>query len=1275
MKKRQMKKKLMQRTFTSQEKAQPVVRELENQITSGTATHTSKPELPAILVAELSTIDIPKKTAKHKYSIISAVYNIARYLDTYFESIVNQTIDFKESIEIILVDDGSVDHSADVIKKWASLYPLNIRYLYQKNAGQGAARNLGLKYARNEWVTFIDADDFIALNYFEKIDESILEAAPKQPLKMVSANYIFYYEDTDKISDTHPLRYRFAKGDCILPSNDLGKHIILNVNCVLFKRIRLIEHNIEFSSKIKPGFEDAHFVNRYLIGLDDGFIGFLKSPHYFYRKREDGTSTLDTAWEHPGRYDHQLRLGVLGIIQESIKKHGVVKDFIQRTALYDLCWHFKRLLNNENKLFLLTTEEKLNYKNLIQEIMSHISTETIISFELAGIWFYHKLGFLSLFKSTQPKFTIVYVDGFDSVKDLVKLRYFTNQPQCSERFSWDGKPTIPLYSKVIHHNFLDETFIHERIVWLRIGDVKRLDITISNISTRISLRGKQHHKGISAAEIYSAFKTVSIENESFPQEVLELRQASKSNESVTKYGNCWLLMDRDTQADDNAEHLYRYLQKNQPNTRIFFVINESSFDWPRLQNDGFNLLPFGSEEHKLALLNASHLISSHADHYIFGGLDKKWFGDLLTYRYTFLQHGITKDDLSSWLNTKHIDCFVTATYPEFISIAENGPYKFTQKEVALTGFARHDNLRSLSNSNEKTILIMPTWRNSLIGAPSGVGNERELNPNFANTHYAQSWRDVLHSTSIKRLSEVHGYKIIFLPHTNIFPYLSTFETPDHIAIQEQTDEESMQLLFAKANILLTDYSSVAFEVATINRAVVYYQFDAKEVFNGGHTYRQGYYNYHRDGFGPICDNLQDTINALEEIIKNDGLPSPLYLKRMQETFAFNDINSCHRVFEAIDKLEQSSISIESSRPAAVEFARRAMKQSDWVHALTAWSQARPEGTEFEAEAAFECAIACRRLDRIEEAGEWLKIADAAGYNKSKVQEEQLLTAIETNDFINVNRLYNTLEMDKNEIHFEDSTLALLIKANRLQKDFDKATLLLDRAKDINQPNILKERAHIASYLELWPEAYELWKTTVTTNNFKDDQSLLLYATACRENKHFSEAAQCIALMKNGKIVPDYYAEAAEIAFSNSQWKKADDAWSHLSTISALSPDSSLKLARTRRKIGNLAGAVKAFSEAHGAKDQRTFLQEKALLLSELGNHSEAIQAWVNFISRKELNPNRDAWLHLANVRFQSGDIQQAKKELEKFESLCEKTKKSVQLRDSIESSLKVKTLG
>lgn len=1229
----------------------------------------SKIPLPLIRV-ENNPFPPPIKTAKFKYSIVSAVYNIAHYLDAYFESIINQTVDFSESIEIILVDDGSVDNSSEVIKKWAARYPLNIRYLYQKNAGQGAARNLGLRYAKNEWVSFIDADDFIAYDYFEKIDESIFKAAPKTPLKLISANYIFYYEDTDTVSDTHPLRFRFAKGDCILPATDLGKHIILNVNCVLFKRTRLIEHDIKFNHEIKPGFEDSHFVNKYLIGLDDGFVAFLKEPQYFYRKREDGSSTLDTAWDHPGRYNQQLRLGVLEIIEDCIRKYGHVKEFIQRTALYDISWHFKRLVNNENKLFFLNSEQKENYKNSIKEVMSHISKETIVSFELAGIWFYQKLGLLSLYKSTQPDFTIIYIDGFDNVKDMVKLRYFNANPKCSERFSWDNKPTIPIYSTVMRHNFLDETFIYERIVWLRIGDVKHLNITISNLSTRISLRGKQHHKGVSVLDIRTAFENSLVENDTFPQEAVDLRNKSRTNETVLKYGNCWLLMDRNTQADDNAEHLYRYIQKNQHNTRAFFVLNDTSPDWKRLKNDGFQLIPFGSEEHRLALLNASHLISSHADHYVFGGLEKKWFGDLLKYRFTFLQHGIIKDDLSNWLNSKPIDCFITSTHAEFQSIAGEGPYKFTQKDVVLAGLARHDNLKDISGETDNIILITPTWRSNLVGASTGTGNEREFNQNFSKTLYAESWRGILHSDELKRLSEIYGYQIVFFPHANIQPYISTFETPDYITIKSHTAGESIQALLSRASIVVTDYSSIVFDVATLDRAVVYFQFDSHETFNGGHIYRPGYFDYHKDGFGPVCENPDEVIRSLEEILNNEGRPNAHYLKRMRDTFAFDDTNSCQRTYKAIDKLEQSTVTIENSRPAAIEYARRAMLQSDWQEALLAWTQAKPEGTQYAAEAAFDCAIACRKLDLLTEATEWLKIAETAGYDSSKIQEERLIAAIEASDLININQLCCNFKYENTDIFFEDSTLALLIRAHRLQNDITKAKFLLDRVKDLDQPEILKERAHIASHYEMWPEAYELWRTTVLRNNKGDDHSLLRFAQACRHMKLFPEANKILTRIKSGDNLPGFHHETAEISFLNEQWKVAESAWTQISNNEILPPDSWLKLSRARRKIGDLHGASKAFSEAGSAKDERTFLQEKALLLNALGRYPEAVQAWELFLSRKDLSPNRDAWLHLANARLQSGDLNQSKKDVEKFESFSGPTKKSAQLNCAIEIALK-----
>lgn len=1241
-------------------------------------TPSSHSELLTAERTPTTAIDIkinssPKKAANYKYSIVSAVYNVGRYLDAYFESIVDQSISFNDSIEIILVDDGSTDDSAEIIHRWISLYPRNIRYLYQDNAGQGAARNKGLKYARHEWVTFIDPDDFIALDYFEKTDANISENSLIKPLKMVCANYIFYYEDLEEYRDTHALRFRFSKGDCVLPISNMGKHIILNVNCVLFKRTRLLEKNITFNPDIRPAFEDGHFVNNYLLSLDDGFVAYLTSAKYYYRKRDDGSSTLDTGWQHPGRYNEQLRLGYLGIIQESIRKYGHVKDFIQRTVLYDISWHFKRLINNDSKLSDLESDQKIFYKNLISEIMSHISEESILSFELAGIWFYHKLGLLSLYKGTKPSFTIVYIDAIDALKDLVKLRYFDSRPDCSEKFSWDGISTIPVFSTVRRHEFLSDTFIYERIVWLKIGDVKQLNVFISKSEARLSLRGKQFRSGVMTSDIHAAFRTHPVKEDGFPEEIIELRHACRSSEAISKYGNCWVLMDRASQADDNAEHFYRYLRKEHPSIRTFFVLNEDASDWPRLEAEGFQLIPFGSTEHQLALLNASHLISSHADHYVFGGLEKRWFSDLLTYRYTFLQHGVIMNDLSNWLNVKDIDCFVASTNPEMKSIAGEGLYKFTEKEVVLTGLARHDRLKTLSSNRNRIILIMPTWRHSLVGPATGIGNDRELNPEFANTEYAQAWYAILHSEHLKKLSDATGYKVVFSPHTNIQPYISTFEVPSYIDIACQEASESIQSQFAKSAIMLTDYSSAAFEMAALERAVVYYQFDADVFFNGGHTTRPGYFDYQRDGFGPVCKNPEDVIESLNSIIHNDGHPHQLYHQRMLETFTYHDDNNCKRTYEAIDALDQSTINPEKTRQSVIEHARRAIKHGDWEEGITAWTHLNPTEPELVAEAALDRAIASRNMENIEEASKWLDCAKAAGCPTSKLQPEQLAIAVERKDYVSVGQIYESVLMNEHDIGvIEDNILALLAKSYRLQQNLEATIQLLEKADNLKHPDIIRERAEVATHLELWPDAYELWKNVLVDHS--DNYALLRSAEACRKMNFISEANGYLKRIKGSQNLPGFHLECAEIAYSSSHWKESAKEWALSAESERLTPNNWLKYCKTLRKIGDLTRAKEALVNAEMASDERTLLQEKALLLTALNKWKDAVLAWENFISRKDLRPNRDAWLHLASARFQLGDISQAAKDLENFERLCEATKKSLQLREQIGYALKAETI-
>ena len=362
-------------------------------------------------------------------------------------------------------------------------------------------------------------------------------------------------------------------------------------------------------------------------------------------------------------------------------------------------------------------------------------------------------------------------------------------------------------------------------------------------------------------------------------------------------------MDRDTQADDNAEHLYRYILNNNLKTDCYFALNRDSSDWERLEKEGFQLLEFGTDDFERRLKHCSKIISSQADTYV-----TNYFNDEYEYskKIIFLQHGVIKDDLSRWLNKKrNLQCFITSTIPEYKSIAlDYNHYKSTKKEVVLTGLPRHDALLHKNTKSKKSILIMPTWRNNIVGQTFTNSNQREYNSLFIQSEYAIAWKSLLHNKELKSLCNLYGYNLIFAPHANILPYITDFNVPEYIEIwSKDTSSESMQDLFANSQILITDYSSVAFDMAYIEKGIIYYQFDKTTIFSGNHTYQKGYFEYERDGFGPVVEEVTQVEHALEQIFKNNGQPLNEYLTRMQETFPFKDGRCCERVYNAIVALD------------------------------------------------------------------------------------------------------------------------------------------------------------------------------------------------------------------------------------------------------------------------------------------------------------------------------------------------------------------------------------
>lgn len=829
---------------------------------------------------KIGMLGLKKYDGFQSYTIVSAAYNVEKYLNFYFESLIKQRLDFKKHIQVIIVDDGSTDTTAEIVQKWQAKYPQNITYIFKQNGGQASARNLGLQYVKTDWVTFIDPDDFVDPYYFYNVN---LSCSKHKNIQLIGCNLVFYIEDKNQYADSHPLKYKFIKNETLLPVSDTKKHVQLSASTAFFRTEILRDNAINFNSQVKPSFEDAHFVNYYYAHLTHGRACFIKKAKYYYRKRSDGSSTLDTVWQKETLFYDVLKYGCLDSLKYHAEKTGKIPKHIQRTVVYHLIWYVKRLIVKVHELDWLEQAKKVRFLALIDEIFTYIDKQVVMEFELSGSWFFHKVGMLNCFKQTAPSFQICYVQAVDKNKKMIHLRYFSGNKNALEVFKLDDVDTIPLYKKIQQHNFLDRIFTYETHIWLPYDNSQqKLAVTIEQLNAGISLKGKHYESEIKVNQI------------------LERLEYNKNININNKYNDAWIFMDSEFRADDNAEHLYRFILNKAPDLPIYFVINRQSRDWLRLSNDGFRLLAYGSAEHERALRSCDKIISSHIDQCVVNYFKD---GSLLDKKIVFLQHGVIKDDLSDWLNTKKIDCFITTSKAEYESIAGNfNRYKFSEKETLLAGLPRHDRL-VFNESHEKIIFIMPTWRNYLVKS-SAKSELKESHSHFIESEYSKHWSQLLKSNELNELVKKQGYSVVFAAHPNLNNYIKLWHLPDYIRVIDLKDQR-IQPIFKSAALLITDYSSVAFEMAKLSKSIIYFQFDADSIYSGGHTYSKGYFDYIDNGLGPVVTTAEGVLVELEASLQNNCIPQQKYLERMQSFFAFHDDKNCERVYQGIKALDES----------------------------------------------------------------------------------------------------------------------------------------------------------------------------------------------------------------------------------------------------------------------------------------------------------------------------------------------------------------------------------
>ena len=328
------------------------------------------------------------------------------------------------------------------------------------------------------------------------------------------------------------------------------------------------------------------------------------------------------------------------------------------------------------------------------------------------------------------------------------------------------------------------------------------------------------------------------------------------------------------------------------------MVSGSSDDYKKLKSVG-KVIPAGGFRHRIYLLaSQARISSSDRDTFMPFGEKMEWNKDkIYAAPYIFLQHGITKDDMSDWLNrwNQNFAGFVTAAGPEFRSILD-GDYGYTEDEVWMTGFPRFDRLE---DRREKIITIIPTWRRGLMGAFSADTGERELLAGFRNTGYYSFFHELLNSDKLLDSAERTGYTVLFRPHPQIAKYASEFQPDRRVKIV--SSETRYQELFARSSLMVTDYSSAVFDFAYLRKPVIYAQFDRETVFGGGHIYKKGYFDYDRDGFGPVTKTPEETVKRIINYMETGCEMEDEYKLRADGFFAFRDRNNCARVYEKISK--------------------------------------------------------------------------------------------------------------------------------------------------------------------------------------------------------------------------------------------------------------------------------------------------------------------------------------------------------------------------------------
>lgn len=738
-----------------------------------------------------------------RFSLVVPTYNVAAYIDAFFESVFAQTSK-TQRFEVIIVDDGSTDNSGQIALAWAQRYPDQIRYIRQDKHGLSQARNTGLQAARGAWVSFPDPDDFLDLDYFRVMLEQTV-VPHDNPLLMIVSKLLPYLEATGTSVDNHPLDYRFKDGLRYVDTSNMEDFIHLSSASCWFNRGTLMQHKLRFNSRVQPVFEDGHLVTKLIMLSPQCTIAVVPDAVYHYRKRADASSLVMGAKTTKGFYLDTVEYGYLDLMLFAKAKLGHVPAFVQRVCLYELQSRIKYLIGDDTRIDVLNAAEKTRFIALLECIFNDISLEIIQDFQIGRFDNQQRIALIARFKSAQAISPLLYAESFDARTGLARFSYYTGATQIPDvRLICDGQPLKLTSRSTQWTDFAGAPFLGQHRFYVRIpktGVVRcqmgETDMQVRRI--RWTLTEPLTYDGLAQFMRMAPTKGLSAEQRA-------LRH--KLEGGADTYAGSWLLMGTAMLAGADAPAVYRYLADAHKGQAIWFVLSVLSPDWGRLMAAGVRLLPYGSEAHAHALVQADMLITSCPDvahHWPAGQVTYAGLGGV---RIVVLpQHTTPPKTGIDYLCVPSLQVAEVLTGPDHVP-------RWFRDEILLTGYPRHEAITSV-RPQAKTVLIVPDWMVDICREagqnPYATG---ALNPTDI-AQYRSFWEAFLQDDLLKQVLRDHKLKL------RILGGWVLGQTHSQVEVMVPGEgPEVMRDAVARAGMVITDRLDVACDAAYQKRGSV-----------------------------------------------------------------------------------------------------------------------------------------------------------------------------------------------------------------------------------------------------------------------------------------------------------------------------------------------------------------------------------------------------------------------------------------------------------------------